>query len=215
MGPSTGSAVERSAARRAHAGYATTKRALDFVVATVALVLSSPVIVLAALLIRLESPGPILYRHRRLGRDGQPITVLKFRSMRDGADAPPPERHAEFHETFKLQSDPRVTRVGRLLRKSSIDELPQLVNVLAGSLSMVGPRPIVEGELAKYGDAAPTLLAVKPGITGLWQVSGRSALSYEERVALDLEYARRRSLAFDVWIMIRTIPAILRGTGAV
>jgi lipopolysaccharide/colanic/teichoic acid biosynthesis glycosyltransferase len=198
-------------------------RTLDLVVALVALVLLTPLLLVIALWIRLDSRGPALFRQERRGRDMEPFVVNKFRSMQVNT---PNDAHvayvqsliagdAERKETlFKLVADERVTTAGRVLRKSSLDELPQLINVVRGNMSLVGPRPCLDYELEKYPPHAFGRFAVKPGITGLWQVSGRSQLSFDEMIALDLDYARQRSFRFNVKILARTLPAVLFGRGA-
>jgi exopolysaccharide biosynthesis polyprenyl glycosylphosphotransferase len=198
------------------------KRALDLVGATVALALLSPLMVTAALAVRLSSPGPILFRQERLGMDGRPFRMLKFRTMYRGASS---ARHADFvvslvrasgspsapqNGLHKLCSDPRVTPVGSVLRRLSIDELPQLFNVLRGDMSLVGPRPSLPYEAAAYDDWHRRRLDVRPGMTGLWQVSGRSKLSYDEMVKLDLAYIETWGPLDDLRILFRTLPAVLR-----
>jgi lipopolysaccharide/colanic/teichoic acid biosynthesis glycosyltransferase len=198
-------------------------RMLDLVVALVALVLLAPLLFVIALWIRLDSRGPALFRQERRGHGMQPFVVNKFRSMQVNT---PNDEHvayvqsliagdAERKETlFKLVADERVTGAGRVLRKSSLDELPQLINVVRGDMSLVGPRPCLDYELEKYPPHAFGRFTVKPGITGLWQVSGRSQLSFDEMIALDLDYARQRSLRFNVKILLRTLPVVLFGKGA-
>ena len=198
-------------------------RTLDLVVALAALVLLAPLLLVIALWIRLDSRGPALFRQERRGRDMEPFVVNKFRSMQVNT---PNDEHvayvqsliagdAERKETlFKLVADERVTNAGRVLRKSSLDELPQLINVVRGTMSLVGPRPCLDYELEKYPQHAFGRFTVKPGITGLWQVSGRSQLSFDEMIALDLDYARQRSLRFNVKILLRTLPVVLFGRGA-
>lgn len=201
-------------------------RVLDVTLATLLFVISFlPMLVIAAL-IRLESPGPALFRQRRLGRGRAPFTVNKFRTMRQGVsddvhkqfvlsliagDTPPA---TEGQPQFKLSSDSRVTGLGRFLRRSSIDELPQLWNVLRGEMSLVGPRPPITYEVEHYPPHWFGRFAVKPGLTGLWQVSGRCELTIEEMIALDIEYVQRRSLWLNVRILVRTIPAVLSLRGA-
>ena len=193
------------------------KRVMDFLLSAATLVALAPLIGLAAVFIKLDSPGPVLFGSERWGRGGRRIRIWKFRTMVDGAshilDADP-ELRAEYDREVKLQGDPRITRVGRWLRRWSIDELPQLFNVVIGQMSLVGPRPKLWGEERRYGGAFDIVLSVPPGVTGLWQVSGRSKLSYEERVALDVEYVRRRSLWLDLRILLQTVPVVLRGVGA-
>jgi lipopolysaccharide/colanic/teichoic acid biosynthesis glycosyltransferase len=198
-------------------------RALDLAIASSLLVLLAPLLLLIALVIRLDSRGPALFRQRRLGRDLRPFVVNKFRTMhvdmRDDEHrafvqrliAGDAERHREL---FKLAGDQRVTRAGRFLRRSSLDELPQLLNVVLGQMSLVGPRPPLDYEVEKYPAHAFGRFAVRPGITGWWQVCGRSQLSFDEMIALDLEYAARRSLWFNVRILARTLPVVLLGRGA-
>lgn len=192
------------------------KRAMDVMLALTALVLLLPLLLLVALLVRLTTGSPIMFAHTRVGRGGAPFKCYKFRTMVADADevlerhlAANPEAALEWAATRKLRKDPRVTPLGQALRKSSLDELPQLVNVLRGEMSCVGPRPIVHEELAHYGSCAAAYLAARPGLTGSWQVSGRSNLSYEARVALDHEYVRNWSLWRDVVIILRTIPAVM------
>jgi exopolysaccharide biosynthesis polyprenyl glycosylphosphotransferase len=193
------------------------KRALDIGISAVLLLLISPILLLIAIAIRLESHGDILFRQPRVGRDGQTFTCFKFRSMVEGADNARAAlwRHNEATgPIFKMRDDPRITRVGRFIRRFSIDELPQLWNVLRGDMSLVGPRPPMPSEVASYADWHRRRLEVAPGITGLWQVSGRSDLTFDEMVLLDLFYAENWSLGLDLKILLRTVPTVLRGTGA-
>jgi lipopolysaccharide/colanic/teichoic acid biosynthesis glycosyltransferase len=203
--------------RRRSRGYAATKRAVD--VAGSALLLTSclPVLLLAALAIRLESKGPVLFGQMRCGRGGRRFRMWKLRTMTHDAEA---RKQALLHlnemdgPVFKMRRDPRVTRVGGVLRRLSIDEIPQLWNVLRGEMSLVGPRPPLPEEAMRYSPSQRRRLAVTPGLTGLWQVSGRNELSFEEWVRLDLEYVAQASLALDLRILARTVPAVLRGRGA-
>lgn len=197
------------------------KRALDLSLCLPVVLLCALPGLLLALLIRLDSPGPVLYRQRRLGKGGKPFHVFKFRTMRQDADAvlaryleANPELREEWEKDRKLRHDPRITRVGRFLRKSSLDELPQLLNVLRGEMSLVGPRPIVENEISKYGEVYADYCRVRPGITGLWQVSGRNNTTYEERVSLDRYYVTNWCIWMDLWILARTFPVVLTGYGA-
>ncbi|MCS0501281.1 sugar transferase [Ancylobacter mangrovi] len=193
------------------------KRLLDLLVAVTAGVLLSPLLVLVALLIKASTDGPIIFGHHRVGFGGREFHCYKFRTMVCDADrvlrdhlAANPAAAEEWQRTRKLANDPRITFVGRMLRSSSLDELPQLVNVLRGEMSCVGPRPIVREEIVLYGPMAEHYLSVRPGMTGAWQVSGRSSLTYAERVALDADYVRNWSFWTDVLILLRTIPALLR-----
>jgi len=180
-----------------------------------------PVIVATALIVLLQGPGPVLFIHRRIGRRGEPFGCLKFRTMAIDAQerlgellATNAAAREEWARDQKLRDDPRVTRLGRFLRKTSLDELPQLINVLRGEMNLVGPRPILESEIPRYGAGYRHYCAVKPGITGLWQVSGRTDTSYRKRVALDVLYAKRRSARLDLLILLRTVPAVLLRQGS-
>jgi len=205
-------------ARPAHGLYLRAgKRILDVVGSSVALVLSMPVLLLAALAIKLESRGPVFYRSTRIGRGGRPFTFLKLRSMVRDADR---HRHRLTHlnecdgPVFKITRDPRMTRVGRFLRSTSLDEVPQFINVLMGDMSLVGPRPPIPEEVAQYEPWQLRRLDVQPGITCLWQISGRSRIGFQEWMRLDLEYIKHQSLWFDLKILLLTIPAVLSREGA-
>jgi lipopolysaccharide/colanic/teichoic acid biosynthesis glycosyltransferase len=202
-------------------------RLLDVSVAATALAACSPLLALAAVAIRVDSPGPVLFRQRRLGHRLTPFTVYKLRTMRADTSAEPHRAYvASLIDTgratppagdtplYKLADDDRVTRAGRLLRRWSIDELPQLWNVLRGDMSLVGPRPAIEYEVEHYPPDWFARFAVKPGVTGLWQVSGRNRLTFEEMVRLDVEYAKRRSPALNLRILARTGWVVLHGRGA-
>ena len=195
-----------------------TKRAFDLVVATVVLILLSPVLLATALIIKLSDGGPVLFRQRRVGRGGQPFEVLKFRSMVTDAERIRHEQLEEANESdgvlFKIREDPRITRFGRFIRRFSIDELPQLVNVLRGEMSLIGPRPALEREVQQYKVHVRRRLDVRPGITGLWQVSGRSDLDWDDTVRLDLYYVDNWSMIQDVVILLRTFKAVLSSNGA-
>lgn len=197
------------------------KRVLDTALAVVAFVGLLPFFVLVPVLVKITSRGPVFYRQNRLGRNGRIIRVWKFRSMYADADArlaailaADPARRAEWEANFKLADDPRITPLGRFLRKTSIDEFPQLFNVFAGEMALVGPRPIVEKEVPLYGGAYATFASVEPGITGLWQASGRSGTDYARRVALDTYYVLNWSPWLDLWIMKKTVAAVLFMRGA-
>jgi lipopolysaccharide/colanic/teichoic acid biosynthesis glycosyltransferase len=194
---------------------------MNMVVALAALVFLLPLMLLIAITVYTHDGGPILFAHRRIGLNGRPFRCLKFRSMAVDAEqrlaallASDPVARAEWAEDHKLRQDPRVTPLGAFLRKASLDELPQLLNVLRGDMSLVGPRPIVEAEVEKYGRRFRDYCAVKPGITGLWQVSGRNDTRYRTRVALDSVYARRRNLGLDAYIIVATVPAVLTRRGS-
>lgn len=199
-----------------------TKRLFDILFTLFVLALTSPLLLFCAIAIAITSKGPIIYGHQRIGRGGKPFTCYKFRTMYPDADhrlkmllASDPAIKEEWDQNHKLKDDPRVTVIGRFLRKTSLDEFPQFWNVLKGDLSVVGPRPVVKEELIKfYGKNAAIVLQIKPGLTGLWQVSGRSQTSYERRVQLDVEYVKRSGFWFDLWLVLKTIPALLFSKGA-
>ncbi len=196
---------------------AAVKRAFDLSASSLGLLVLSPGLLLIAAAVKLTSPGSVFYRQGRVGQRGAPFTILKFRTMRDGADANVAElrrTHGIDSLMFKLQDDPRVTRLGRLLRRFSLDELPQLINVLRGEMSLVGPRPPLPEEVAEYDDWQFDRLEVPPGVTGLWQVSGRSELSFDECVRLDLFYIENWSLSYDLYIVAKTLPALASRRGA-
>ena len=197
------------------------KRALDLLIAIVALIFLSPLILLMAVLIRLQDGGPAFFTQRRVGKHGEVFHVFKLRSMIIDAEdrlddllARDPEARREWDETQKLENDPRVTPLGNFIRKSSIDELPQLLNIIKGEMSLVGPRPITEVEVPRYTDNFKYYCSVCPGITGLWQVGGRSDVTYKERVLIDVKYVETQSFWGDLKILILTIPAVLASRGA-
>jgi lipopolysaccharide/colanic/teichoic acid biosynthesis glycosyltransferase len=198
--------------------YSASKRAIDVVVATVLLVVLSPLLAAIAVVVRVTSGPPVLYRWHVVGYRGRAFTGYKFRTMVNNADALKPDLLTANEMTgpvFKMRHDPRITPVGRVLRKYSLDELPQLWSVLHGEMSLVGPRPPLWTEYVRFTTAQKRKLDVKPGITCLWQISGRSDIhDFDEWVRLDLEYIHRRSLWLDLQIMIETVPAVLRGRGA-
>jgi exopolysaccharide production protein ExoY len=196
-------------------------RTLDITVASWILLLLLPVMVLAAVAVALTSPGPVIFKQTRIGMNGREFDCYKFRSMWIDAEkrlaSLLEEREKLRHEwncNQKLRSDPRITPIGKILRHSSIDELPQLLNVIRGDMSLVGPRPIVRSELPKYGRYITTYFSVKPGLTGIWQVTGRNDLSYRRRVAADVWYARSKSLWLDLKILMLTVPAVITGRGS-
>ena len=198
--------------------YEAAKRAMDFVLAGMGLLAISPLLLLTALAVRIDSRGPALFSQVRVGQHGRHFRCWKFRSMYVDAEA---RKAALLEENemsggviFKMKKDPRITRVGKFIRKASIDELPQLWNVFIGDMSLVGPRPAVPSEVDQYTPYQRGRLQVKPGITCIWQVSGRSNLSFDEQVRLDLQYARIRSLGADIALLLKTVPAVLFARGA-
>lgn len=196
-------------------------RALDISVALLALCAFAPFMAFVALAVALDRSGPVIFRHTRVGKADRRFQVLKFRTMRVDADSvlmnhlsSNPAAAAEWARDHKLKDDPRITRLGHFLRKSSLDELPQIFNVLAGDMSIVGPRPIVEAEIPRYGRFFKAYCFVRPGITGVWQVSGRNDVSYRRRVAMDALYARRKNVILDLRLMAATVPAVLTRRGS-
>ncbi len=197
------------------------KRAMDLVLTFTVLALAAPVLLLIYVALKISDPGPALFRQLRVGRDGRTFTVYKFRTMRVDAAArleqllaTDPEAAAEWAEFQKLKNDPRVTLLGRFLRKSSLDELPQLLNIVRGEMSVIGPRPVTSGEIHRYGADYPYYTAVRPGVLGLWQVKGRNKLTYPERIAYDVQYVKTWSIWQDIKILFMAIPVVLLGLGA-
>jgi exopolysaccharide biosynthesis polyprenyl glycosylphosphotransferase len=193
------------------------KGGFDRTAAGLCLLVLLPVLVALAVAVKLSSPGPVFFRQARVGRDSQTFEMLKFRSMEDGADRLVEQLMPRSNGNgvlFKMVLDPRVTRVGRFMRRYSLDELPQLVNVLRGDMSLVGPRPPLPSEVERYGVDMRRRFTVKPGLTGLWQVSGRSNLSWEDSIRLDVHYVENWSLFLDLMILGRTFGAVIRGDGA-
>jgi lipopolysaccharide/colanic/teichoic acid biosynthesis glycosyltransferase len=197
------------------------RRLLDIVVSLALILFLVPVILLVLIAIKLSDRGPVMFAHRRVGRGGASFDCLKFRSMYVGAEErlsallnADPALRREWSSSQKLLEDPRVTPLGHFLRNTSLDELPQLLNVLRGEMSLVGPRPIVTSELERYGRYAESYLAVRPGLTGLWQITRDAQTSYRRRVATDVFYVRNRSVAFDMKILVATLPAVIAGGGA-
>jgi lipopolysaccharide/colanic/teichoic acid biosynthesis glycosyltransferase len=193
-----------------------TKRLFDITFSLLVLILFFPVYIVLALLIALSSEGPIFYLQERVGKNYRVFNCIKFRTMVTNADEilaqmmeTCPEMRDEFNSTFKLKDDPRITRVGHFLRITSLDEFPQFWNVLKGDMSVVGPRPLVVKELQKYGSHIDQVLTIRPGITGLWQVSGRNDIPYPKRVQIDLHYVRSRSFLLDLWIILKTINIVI------
>jgi lipopolysaccharide/colanic/teichoic acid biosynthesis glycosyltransferase len=211
---------------RATRTYLAAKRALDLAGALAGLLILSPVLVVLAVLIRLDSDGPAVFRQTRIGRFGKPFTCYKFRTMYANASDQAHRAYIEAYSKgqveaannpdapFKIERDPRITRLGHFLRRSSLDELPQLINVLKGDMSLVGPRPDVAYSVALYKDWHKLRLATQPGMTGLWQIKGRGRVSYEEGMRLDCDYVQQQCLRLDVAILLQTLPAVLSMRGA-
>jgi Undecaprenyl-phosphate galactose phosphotransferase WbaP len=197
------------------------KRFMDLGLVIIGGLVIAPFLLFIALLVKISSPGPVIYKHARIGMNGKPFKVYKFRSMVLDAEerltallAADPQIQREWEENHKLKNDPRITGIGNFLRRTSLDEFPQLLNILKGEMSLVGPRPIVEGEVKKYGEDFGRIFSVKPGMTGLWQISGRSDTDYGERVAFDTYYLQSWSVWLDLWVLFKTIAVVFKGNGA-
>ncbi len=198
--------------------YLTFKRLFDILMSLIGCIFLSPVFLLIMLAIKIDSKGPCFFIHKRVGKDGKEIGVFKFRTMVMNAEEMlkelTPEQEKEFKEKFKLDNDFRVTRVGKFLRKTSLDELPQLLNILIGNMTLIGPRPVIEMELEKYGKNKDKFLSVTPGLTGYWQANGRSNTTYEERVEMDMYYIDHMNVFLDIKIIFQTIRSVLKRDGA-
>lgn len=199
--------------------YSVTKKSMDLILSFIGLILLIPVFLILAILVKLDSKGPVFYAHTRKGKNRSDIKIYKFRTMYSNSDeifeSFSDEQKEEYYKNFKLDNDPRVTKVGDFLRRTSLDEIPQLINVLKGDLSLVGPRPIVEKEICKYGQYADKLFSVIPGITGYWQSHGRSDTSYDERIEMDMYYIDNKSILLDIKIMFKTVISVIKKEGAV
>ena len=194
------------------------KRFADIICSAIGIILLSPFFIIISIAIKLTSRGPVIFVHKRVGKNGKEIGIYKFRSMVMNAEELiekfTPEQKEEFKKNFKLKNDPRITKIGKFLRKTSLDELPQLFNILKGDLSIVGPRPIMEVETRIYGGYKNMLLSVKPGLTGFWAANGRSDTSYKRRRAMEIYYVKNRSLLFDIKIIFKTVISVFKGEGA-
>jgi Undecaprenyl-phosphate galactose phosphotransferase WbaP len=194
---------------------------MDLVIVITGGIVLLPLLLLISLLVKLSSPGPVLYGHTRRGMNGRHFTAYKFRSMVSNSGElleklleSDPNVRREWEANHKLKNDPRVTRIGKFLRRTSFDEFPQLINILKGEMSLVGPRPIVDEEVEKYGEDYHRIFSVKPGLTGLWQVSGRSDTDYAERVSFDTYYLQSWSVWLDIWVLFKTFGVVIKGKGA-
>lgn len=198
--------------------YIYVKRGIDVILSTIALVVLSPLFLILAILIKLDSKGPVFFLHTRIGKNGKNIKIYKFRTMVTNAEELikefTPEQMKKYKENYKLTNDPRITKIGKFLRKTSLDELPQLINIIKGDLSIIGPRPVVKDELEKYGENMAKFLSVTPGLTGNWAANGRNNTTYEERMRLELEYVDNISLKTDIKIFFQTIYAVIKKEGA-
>ena len=194
------------------------KRFMDIVLASVGLVVLSPVFLIIAILIKVESKGKVFFKHKRIGKNGKEIYIYKFRTMVENAEDLikqfTPEQMKEFKENFKLENDPRVTKIGKILRKTSLDELPQLINIIKGDISIIGPRPVISEELEKYGMNKNRFLSVTPGLTGYWAANGRSNTTYEQRMEMELYYVDNMSFKLDLKVFFKTVLSVLKREGA-
>lgn len=192
---------------------------MDIVLSILALVVLSPVFLLISVMIKLDSKGKVIFKHKRIGKNGKEIYIYKFRTMVENAEDMirnfTEEQKKEFQENYKLADDPRITKVGKLLRKTSLDELPQLINILKGDLSIIGPRPIVREELKKYGERQEEFLSITPGLTGYWAANGRSCVDYAQRMEMEMYYVRNVSFKLDVKIFFQTVKSVATRRGAV
>ena len=199
--------------------YIKIKRVIDVILASVALILLSPLFAIIAIAIKIDSKGPVFFAHKRIGKNGKIIKLYKFRSMVINAEelikSFTPEQMREYKENYKLTNDPRITKVGKFLRKTSLDELPQLINIINGDLSIIGPRPLVADELEKYGVNKDKFLSVTPGLTGYWAANGRSNTTYEQRMEMELYYIDNLSLKMDIKVFFKTILSVLKKEGAI
>ena len=198
--------------------YRLIKRIFDFILSLIGIAIMSPLFLIISIMIKCDTKGPVFFKQRRIGLNGKPLYIYKFRPMVTNAEeliaSFTPEQKKEWEESYKLKDDPRITRVGKILRKTSLDELPQLINIIKGEMSIIGPRPVVEEELSWYGNDVDLVLSVKPGLTGWWAVNGRSEVPYPKRCDLELYYVKNASLALDVRILLGTLKVVFSQRGA-
>ena len=211
--------VPKIAKKASKINYMSVKRVFDLVISTIGLIILSPIFLILAIIVKLDSKGPVFFAHTRYGKNGKKFKMYKFRTMYENAQDMindfTPEQMKEWKENFKLQDDPRITKVGKFLRKTSLDELPQIVNIIKGDLSIIGPRPVIEEELEKYGEHKEKFLSVTPGLTGYWQANGRSSTTYEQRMEMELYYIDHISPKLDFKIFFKTIESVIKKEGAI
>ncbi len=211
--------VPKIAKKASKINYMSVKRVFDLVISTIGLIILSPIFLILAIIVKLDSKGPVFFAHTRYGKNGKKFKMYKFRTMYENAQDMindfTPEQMKEWKENFKLQDDPRITKVGKFLRKTSLDELPQIVNIMKGDLSIIGPRPVIEEELEKYGENKEKFLSVTPGLTGYWQANGRSSTTYEQRMEMELYYIDHISPKLDFKIFFKTIESVIKKEGAI
>lgn len=194
--------------------YLYTKRVMDIILSILGLIISLPLFVIIAIIVKLDSKGPVIYTDNRIGKNGKKFKIYKFRTMHDEIELKLHQKE-EWNEKFKLRNDPRITTIGKILRKTSLDELPQLINILKGDLSVVGPRPVIDKELEKYKENKEKFLSVKPGLTGYWQVNGRSNTTYQQRMQMELYYVENMCFTLDLKILFKTIITVIKMEGAI
>ena len=211
--------VPKIAKKASKINYMSVKRVFDLVISTIGLIILSPIFLILAIIVKLDSKGPVFFAHTRYGKNGKKFKMYKFRTMYENAQDMindfTPEQMKEWKENFKLQDDPRITKVGKFLRKTSLDELPHIVNIIKGDLSIIGPRPVIEEELEKYGENKEKFLSVTPGLTGYWQANGRSSTTYEQRMEMELYYIDHISPKLDFKIFFKTIESVIKKEGAI
>ena len=211
--------VPKIAKKASKINYMRVKRVFDVVISTIGLIMLSPIFLILAIIVKLDSKGPVFFAHTRYGKNGKKFKMYKFRTMYENAQDMindfTPEQMKEWKENFKLKDDPRITKVGKFLRKTSLDELPQIVNIMKGDLSIIGPRPVIEEELEKYGENKEKFLSVTPGLTGYWQANGRSSTTYEQRMEMELYYIDHISPKLDFKIFFKTIESVIKKEGAI
>lgn len=211
--------VPKIAKKASKINYMSVKRVFDLVISTIGLIILSPIFLILAIIVKLDSKGPVFFAHTRYGKNGKKFKMYKFRTMYENAQDMindfTPEQMKEWKENFKLQDDPRITKVGKFLRKTSLDELPQIVNIIKGDLSIIGPRPVIEEELEKYGENKEKFLSVTPGLTGYWQANGRSSTTYKQRMEMELYYIDHISPKLDFKIFFKTIESVIKKEGAI
>ena len=211
--------VPKIAKKASKINYINVKRIFDLVISTIGLIVLSPIFLILAIIVKLDSKGPVFFAHTRYGKNGKKFKMYKFRTMYENAQDMindfTPEQMKEWKENFKLQDDPRITKVGKFLRKTSLDELPQIVKIMKGDLSIIGPRPVIEEELKKYGENKEKFLSVTPGLTGYWQANGRSSTTYEQRMEMELYYIDHISPKLDFKIFFKTIESVIKKEGAI
>lgn len=216
---SVDSSISIGQATKESTTYLMIKRLFDIISGLIGIIVLSPVIIAVGIAVKIDSPGKVVFGHERIGKNGKKIKVYKFRSMYENSqeifESFTEEQKKEYYINFKLDNDPRITKVGNFLRRTSLDELPQLINIIRGDMSVVGPRPIVDKEVEKYGSYFEKFISVMPGLTGYWQANGRSDTTYDERVQMDMYYIDNRSLLMDIKVIFKTFISVIKKEGAV